>query len=618
MAEKILDRNAYTIGWICALSVESAAAQAFLDERHQVPSDVSDSNSYVTGRIGKHNVVIAVMPQNEYGTVMAAKTANDMARSFPQVRLGLMVGIGGGAPSEEHDIRLGDVVVSSRGQGTGGVIQFDYGKTIQDEEFKETGNLNQPPAALMTAAAALDAQYDLKGPQLHEKVEHALKKQRKAFKKKYARPSDDTDRLFRPECTHRNDLRGDCPTTCSVRSEDLVHRPLRTEDDDNPNIHYGLIASSNQVMKDALKRDKLAERGVLCFEMEAAGLMNHFPCLVVRGVCDYADTHKNSRWQPYAAMVAAAYTKDLLGLVNTAAVEEERKLSELIVSVVSMQKENNETLKHTSNTVDEIRSQQRITNMKQWLGAVNPSDNANRAQDLRYEGTGTWFLSSSAFRHWLKDTNRHLCLYGDSGCGKTVLASTILEFLRGNRNGAILYFFFDFRDAEKRTFEGLIRSILFQLYQPESVSTQKVDCFRKFHDDVEKPPRTSELLQCLQDVLATVQEAIILMDALDECEENNNERQKLIDWILQIGSAPNLKHVKIITTARPEAAFKKWLDPKLAAPNCVELAKDAIKADIKSYVKGCLKHRPGFHTQEPDHPIVKQISEKLIQKADGM
>ncbi|KAI8176575.1 hypothetical protein K4K52_009244 [Colletotrichum sp. SAR 10_76] len=332
MSTGVLDRNAYTIGWICALSVESAAAQVFLDERHQVPSDVSDSNSYVTGRIGKHNLVIAVMPQNEYGTATAATTAKDMVRSFPQVRLGLMVGIGGGAPSQEHDIRLGDVVVSSRGKGIGGVIQFDYGKTIQGQGFKETGHLNQPPTALMTAVAALDAQYDLEGPQLDEKVESALEKHRKAFKKKYARPSEDTDRLYRSEFTHPNDLSGGCPTTCGVRANDLVPRSPRGRDDDNPTIHYGLIASSNQVMKDAIKRDELAQRGILCFEMEAAGLMNHFPCLVVRGICDYADTHKNSNWQPYAAMVAAAYAKDLLGLVNVSTIEKEKRLSELIMS----------------------------------------------------------------------------------------------------------------------------------------------------------------------------------------------------------------------------------------------------------------------------------------------
>jgi nucleoside phosphorylase len=80
--------------------------------------------------------------------------------------------------------------------------------------------------------------------------------------------------------------------------------------------HYGLIASGNQVMRHGQTRDRLArELGILCFEMEAAGLMDNFPCLVVRGICDYADSHKNKQWQEYAAATAAAYAKELLSLI---------------------------------------------------------------------------------------------------------------------------------------------------------------------------------------------------------------------------------------------------------------------------------------------------------------
>jgi len=104
-------------------------------------------------------------------------------------------------------------------------------------------------------------------------------------------------------------------------------QPERTENEDNPAIHYGLIASTNQLMKDALVRDTLAaERDVLCFEMEAAGLINHFPCLVIRGVCDYSDSHKNKEWQGYAAIAAAAYAKDLLCRILLNKVEAEKRI----------------------------------------------------------------------------------------------------------------------------------------------------------------------------------------------------------------------------------------------------------------------------------------------------
>lgn len=105
----------------------------------------------------------------------------------------------------------------------------------------------------------------------------------------------------------------------------------RAEGEDNPTIHYGLIASADQLMKDALIRDRLtAEKGVLCFEMEAAGLMNHFPCLVIRGIYDYVDSHKNKEWQGYAAIVAAVYARDLLYRLTLNRVENEKSISELL------------------------------------------------------------------------------------------------------------------------------------------------------------------------------------------------------------------------------------------------------------------------------------------------
>jgi nucleoside phosphorylase len=86
-------------------------------------------------------------------------------------------------------------------------------------------------------------------------------------------------------------------------------------------------------MKDATVRDTLVEeKGVLCFEMEAAGLMNHFPCLVIRGICDYADSHKNKRWQGYAAMVAAAYAKDILSRIAPNRVEYETRIADTMAT----------------------------------------------------------------------------------------------------------------------------------------------------------------------------------------------------------------------------------------------------------------------------------------------
>jgi nucleoside phosphorylase len=113
-------REDYTVGWICAISTEYVAAQAFLDEKHKGPD-------YTLGKIGKHNVVIAVLPDGEYGLATAAGVARDMVHSFPNVRIGLMVGIAGGAPSKKYDIRLGDIVVGAPRDRESGLFEFDFG-----------------------------------------------------------------------------------------------------------------------------------------------------------------------------------------------------------------------------------------------------------------------------------------------------------------------------------------------------------------------------------------------------------------------------------------------------------------------------------------------------------
>lgn len=119
------------------------------------------------------------------------------------------------------------------------------------------------------------------------------------------------------------------PTCEKCSKERIVERGLRKND---VVIHYGLIASGNLVIKDGVERDRVASKlkGVLCFEMEAAGIMNNFPCLVIRGICDYADSHKDKQWQPYAAATAAAYTKDLLSVIPPAAVVQSQMVIEVL------------------------------------------------------------------------------------------------------------------------------------------------------------------------------------------------------------------------------------------------------------------------------------------------
>lgn len=319
----------YTVAWICAVSTERVAAEAFLDEEHELPTSVSphDNNSYKLGKVGRHMVVIAVLPDGEYGTSSAACVARDLLHSFPNIRIGLMVGIGGGAPSQKHDIRLGDIVVGTTRGGKSGVLRYDFGKAIQNQPLEMVGFMNQAPPSLRTAVSGLKSHYEGNGHTIQEAVEKALAKKPR-LRKRYKLPGHEHDRLYQSHIIHQD---GSCPEHCGDDETVLVARTQRTDEDDDPTIHYGVIASADKLMKDASIRDRLArDHDVLCFEMEAAGLVNHFPCLIIRGICDYSDTHKNDQWQGYAAMVAAAYAKDLLLQIVPSSIENERKIAEIL------------------------------------------------------------------------------------------------------------------------------------------------------------------------------------------------------------------------------------------------------------------------------------------------
>jgi nucleoside phosphorylase len=297
----------YTVACICPMGVELAPVEAMLDEVHQGLSGRS-GNTYTLGRMGVHNVVIAVMP--EIGNSNAATVATQLLNDFRSIKFGLLVGIGGGVPGdEEDDIRLGDVVVSKPTAAFGGVVQFDRGKVHSNGQFERTGTLQKPPKVLLANVQKLEAQQKREGNKTSKYLSEMLERFPNLEDEQYNYPGMEYDQLFEPSYIH-----GGGKTCRRCDQSKVVERAPRKYS--TPRIHYGTIGSANEVVKDSKTRDKLREDlGIICVEMEAAGLMDEFPCLVIRGICDYADSHKNKRWQPYAAATAAAYAKELLSII---------------------------------------------------------------------------------------------------------------------------------------------------------------------------------------------------------------------------------------------------------------------------------------------------------------
>jgi nucleoside phosphorylase len=298
----------YTVGWICALPIELAVAKGTLDEEHgapQTPTAEADQNAYLLGRVGNFKVVVACLPNDQISSVSAAVVAGDRVSTFPKIRIGLLVGIGAGIPDEDNDSRLGDVVFSSDKE-SGGVVVYDFGKRLADGSFQSISILNRPPRSLSSALVQLEAAHMTRETHISHYIDTMLQKHPIMRKAGYRRPAQDTDRLFDAHYQHS------AGRTCKGcdPSEEVSREPRQDK--------YPLwtIATGDSVIKHAPTREELKQtHNAICLEMEASGLMNNFPCLIIGGMSDCADSHKNDRWHAYAAAAAAGCAKEVLQYV---------------------------------------------------------------------------------------------------------------------------------------------------------------------------------------------------------------------------------------------------------------------------------------------------------------
>jgi nucleoside phosphorylase len=227
-----------------------------------------------------------------------------MIRTFPKLQFALSVGIAGGAPTADNDIRLGDVVVGVPNGDLPAVIEWDHGARLQDGRFVRTGHLDAPPQKLLQVIPDIQRRYaDMRQP---DGIAENLKRLRDM--KQYRRPACD-DKLYDAHYAHVGGP--DCGRCHDIFT---VQRAPR-KDQRVVQVHYGTIGSGNADVQDPRMRDSYANEPrmkFLCFDMTSAGLMNSIPCLPIRGISNYCDSHANDKWNHYAALTAASYARELL------------------------------------------------------------------------------------------------------------------------------------------------------------------------------------------------------------------------------------------------------------------------------------------------------------------
>ena len=345
-------RDGFEIAVICALPIERDAVEALLDEDYEKDGfsygkEAMDSNAYTTGRLGTQHIVLTYMPG--MGMIRAAAVAANIRFSFKGIKVCIVVGICGGVPTTANgvEIVLGDVIISTS------VIQIDFGRQYPNEFIRKASpedTIGRANPEVRSFVGKVSSRLVLERLQEKTSVYTGQISTRKGFSKS-AYPGPERDQLYPAKYRHKHWKQGLCglcdnchlfdddicedarkkpcmelgcdktqlidrkrlQTALGIRSDGSQIPTAETKEAQKARIHFGRMACSNQVMKSGQHRDRIVQlEGVIGFEMESAGTWDYIPTIVIKSVCDYADSHKNKDWQEYAAATAAACTKAIV------------------------------------------------------------------------------------------------------------------------------------------------------------------------------------------------------------------------------------------------------------------------------------------------------------------
>ncbi|KAI1122591.1 purine and uridine phosphorylase [Nemania abortiva] len=590
------NQHDFKIAIICALTLEAQAVAALFDIHwdnkayNQAPED---TNTYSVGTIGGHNVVLVHL--HNIGKVAAATAAAFLRTCYKGIRLALVVGICGGVPfgeSLDKEILMGDVVISD------GIIQYDFGSQYPDEFRRKGGvrdNLPRPGPLIRGFLTKLKTSQAL--GQLEERMLEHLRDLQQEPGNTATYPGAIEDRLFNPTYQHKHHGHPGC-SECKSEAvacdealrlgceqlgcdeQELVPRVRSMPPSGLPVIHFGLFASGDSVMKSGKERDKVAsEDGVIAFEMEGAGLWETFPhCLIIKSVCDYADSHKNKRFQSYAAATAAVTTKAILEIWN---VENE------FPPVLPPQ--NHAPIPIDTAPLDPARKGA----IFKMLYTSPYRDRKERNPD-RVPGTCEWFVSHTSYDRWRTSTSSSmLWVSADPGCGKSVLVKHLVDSeLPTTQLRTTCYFFFKDDFTDQRSASGALCCILHQLFKQREVLLS--------NDIVERFETGEEYLTGsfgeLWDILVTASrdenagEIVCIIDAFDECEEQG--RSEFTRYLQKFYGTRNNSNLKFLLTSRPYGNIRRGFEPlelpglpviHLSGENEDEMKKIAKEIDI--YIK---------------------------------
>ncbi|KAL8364620.1 hypothetical protein RB595_003759 [Gaeumannomyces hyphopodioides] len=616
-------RGEFQIAIVCALPLEADAVDLLFDElyaSHRYGRAIGDYNSYSTGRIAGHAVVRLLLPG--IGPQNAASASASLRSSYPNINLALLVGVCGGLPIiDGRNAYLGDVVISKS------IFNCDFGRQYPDQFYPKESiedSLGRANIHIRGLLATFSTRLGMR--RIQSTAKDCIHKLQVDAPADYTPPPDTDDKLFPSHWQHRHRNQGckaceselfceqaaelscnaigcDGDSVCSPRTSRTTERHT----DFVPQLFIGKMASSNAVIKSGAHRDRIAQdHEVIAFEMEGAGAWDQIPCIVVKGICDYADSHKRKEWQKFAAATAASVAAailcgymlpDTIAAADTtaSASSKHRRQSADQPGSSSPKRRRTSALNEASasNSIDATlgallvdklffsKIDERLTSLTQAQGK-----------------TCRWFLAKPEYKAWRDlarqpDDSGFLWIKGNPGTGKSTLMKLLFEEARkeakGDHSRITLSFFFLARgEIEEKSTVGLYRSLLHQLLEKDVDLRDSLEWMTAYGAKgiLQNGWHEKALNQTLMNAVSKLgsRSLAIFVDALDECDQTQVAGmvcffEELCDHATESGV-----NLRICFSSRhyPAVVIKKGVEATLEA-------EEGHTNDIEQYIKSKLR-----------------------------
>ena len=276
--------------------------------------------------------------------------------------------------------------------------------------------------------------------------------------------------------------------------------------------------------------------------------------------------------------------------------------------------------KQVHQTTTKIANTQQHADLMKWICPydVDPFDNYQAAFNRRQPGTGDWLMKLDIFEAWSQQDCGIFWMRGLPGCGKTVLTTTVIEYVQYSLVGkderiGLAYFYFDYRDPAKQNLDACLAILVRQLLDQNPQGIQQLERLREQRQrNLSRNLTTSEYVRLLRELANLQTKVYIVIDALDEAQDP----RAFIDALRQLLDRECGTLIAVLISSRNNTSFESPLMPVTAKHLLIS---NEYNDDVQLFIASEVNKRfASGKLKVPDVSLIDLTISKLVERADGL